>query len=233
MSGQVREYANVLDQLLIQSSAALAPDKRYCLFSPISGGKFRGDVLFYGRAVNGWVFDFGVDDIRDDNRRSKVIAESQGLNAEVVCSRDPKKFADMSCDRDAMHWVEHEHREGKGSRVQANRSALWRVVRGVAGSYSESSKWYSRLVWSNLYKVSPEQGNPSAALKRAQFPVCAQLIQLEVLQYRPRAVVFLTGWNGWFEHFEKQTGWVSDNGVRENPFVAVGRFPFRDIHAGV
>lgn len=88
------------------------------------------------------------------------------------------------------------------------RSAFWRVIRLVVGELHidnmENDGWPSRLVWSNLYKISPAAGgNPGTALQRAQFHGCAQLLFREIENYRPQRILFLTGYH-WVEPFLRQ-----------------------------
>ena len=54
--------------------------------------------------------------------------------------------------------------------------------------------WPSHLVWSNLYKIAPEEGgNPGKTLCRIQLGGCRELFNLELATYRPSRLLFLTG----------------------------------------
>jgi hypothetical protein len=90
-----------------------------------------------------------------------------------------------------------------GSAYNPNRSAFWRVVRRLANGLMapDGGSWASRLVWSNLYKVSPfESHNPSTRLRETQRAAARSLLCTEVQEYHPRWLVFLTGhdWAGPF-----------------------------------
>ena len=99
-----------------------------------------------------------------------------------------------------MCWVVNQWGRGEGNRT--SRSAFWRVIRRVSLQIVEGATegdWPTHLVWSNLYKVSPSAGgNPGATLRNAQRGGCRELLELELRTFRPKRVLFLTGWN-WAE----------------------------------
>ena len=73
-----------------------------------------------------------------------------------------------------------------------------RVLPGRQAGDATQEDWPTHLVWSNLYKVSPYGKNPGAPLQRAQRDGCQRLLNLEIGTFRPKRVLFLTGWD-WAE----------------------------------
>ena len=126
-----------------------------------------------------------------------------------------------------MTWVS----ECWGSRQGYNtkKSAFWRVTRelvhrlGIADVGKKD--WPSHIAWSNLYKVSPDKGgNPTEALKEAQFPYCAKILAAEIRELKPRRVVFLTGWQ-WAKRFLGELGVNSSISCAGGLLEASGRLP--------
>jgi uracil-DNA glycosylase len=74
--------------------------------------------------------------------------------------------------------------------------------------------WFSRLHWTNLYKVNPAcTRNPRGPLLKAQEELCKDILRSEIMLLQPKRVLFLTGWkwvepflNHWHADVEKLTG---------------------------
>ena len=93
------------------------------------------------------------------------------------------------------------------------RSAFWRVIRLITielGIPELTEKWSEYIAWSNLYKVSPKKrGNPYTWLLNAQFEFAVRLLHEEIEFFKPKRILFLTGWN-WAKDF------ISDQLVIKN-----------------
>jgi len=138
-------------------------------------------ILFVGKATNGWVTN----------------------------SRDVEVLFGDTKDRifnrwDQMKWV-HDLEKDKG--YNTLKSAFWRVIKRTTQSVYGKEDWYSKIAWSNLYKVSYITGNPDAALKKEQIEICKKILQEEINILSPKYVVFLTsGWENTFvSHLTKDT----------------------------
>ncbi|KWT90124.1 hypothetical protein [Candidatus Magnetominusculus xianensis] len=85
---------------------------------------------------------------------------------------------------------------------------FWAVIKCVAcGLGFKCDDWYSYIVYSNLYKLSPSgKGNPKGCLKRAQLYDCIKMLKLEIETYKPTHLLFLTNTKTktefWFDNFE-------------------------------
>ena len=162
-------------------------------FLAMKGELYDQDLMVVGRAVNGWTKDIAP----------QKMAEASALEkyAEAVLDGVTKNGG---CP---MRWVTDCWGSSNGGYNTA-RSAFWRVIRTVVGELRiadvEEDCWSSYLVWSNLYKVSPASGgNPGSKLCDIQFPGCVSLLDMELLTYRPRRLLLLTGLN-WAERFLQQ-----------------------------
>ena len=132
-------------------------------------------ILFVGKATNGWITaDRNLDALFDENNENRIF------------NRD-----------DQMEWV--ENLSGVNEVYNTNKSAFWRVVKEFSIQFFKSNKWYENIAWTNLYKISPEEGNPGGSLKRKQLPICNEILKKEIEILNPRSVIFLTP--GWEEEF--------------------------------
>jgi len=137
-------------------------------------------LMVVGRAVNGW-------------GEGRTIEALRGL-AEWDDFVESIHNFDSDCK---MAWVAEA--AGCSDGYNTNNSAFWRVIKMVSKALgvwaqAEEERWSSRLVWSNLYKISPQAGgNPSDALCALQEPGCTELLRQELIEYAPERVLFLTG----------------------------------------
>lgn len=122
-------------------------------------------ILFVGRATNGW----SNDDANVDN-----LFDGEGR----IFNRP-----------DQMVWV--KEKEGDAN-WNSNHSAFWRVVRGVARNFYPDDE-LNHIAWSNLCKLAPDGGNPSAGLFKAQMLDACDILNKEVEILSPKFVVLMTG----------------------------------------
>jgi len=139
------------------------------------------ELMVVGRAVNGWTEGILISELN-----SHYLIEKY---ANIV-------FQSVSHNRCPMSWV--TDRWGNDHAYNTKRSAFWRVVRAVVDNLHIANitegNWPSHIVWSNLYKVAPaEGGNPSDTICKIQFRGCRSLLGLELTNYSPKRLLFLTG----------------------------------------
>ena len=97
-----------------------------------------------------------------------------------------------------LKWVEDD--AGSTTKYNPNRSAFWRVIKGVA-KFFYPQEWYAHIAWSNLCKIAPyEGGNPNNTLYYAQLKECQEILESEINILTPKAVLMLTGYN-WAKDF--------------------------------
>lgn len=128
-------------------------------------------------------------------------------------SPDIESFVQKSMSKinstDGFSWiVEKSENERKGMRngtnYYLNGSAFWRTARRVHAGLSgeQAPRWVEYITWSDLYKIAPRSGNPGSRLCQAQLSACAKILQGEIELYQPTHILFLTGWEWWFEDFK-------------------------------
>lgn len=147
----------------------------------IEWGKYYPDepntgIMFYGRAVNGWItIERDVDKLFDMDNPNRIFA----------------------CD-DQMTWV--DDCAGPNEGYNSNTSAFWRVIRRTASAFYPEDT-LSHIIWSNVCKVAPAAGgNPDDSLYYAQLPTAQKIMKKEIEIFSPKHVVLLTG-EGWAKDF--------------------------------
>ena len=166
-------------------------------FLAAKGNWYNRELMVVGRAGNG---GFG-----------NGIALSD-LAAPSKCERYSRYVLDMWNNNGdcPMKWVADDWKNPRKGEYNPRKSAFWRVIRqvverlGIVEKDDFPSSWSSHLVWSNLYKVSPEkEGNPGVRLRRVQREGCKKLLEHEIKTYKPVRLLFLTDWEGkdWAEAF--------------------------------
>jgi hypothetical protein len=65
--------------------------------------------------------------------------------------------------------------------------------------------WTEKLVWSNLYKIAPQDGkarNPDEGERILQRPECVHLVEQELEEIRPKYCIVYTN-DSWWAPFRK------------------------------
>ncbi len=95
-----------------------------------------------------------------------------------------------------------------GNNYRLTGSAFWRVARNIWRGLSQrdDDEWLDFIAWSNLFKAAPdpdpakgEGANPTQGMIDAQFKSCLEILKQELADLLPTHVIFVTGWDGWFE----------------------------------
>jgi len=139
----------------------------------------KSKIMLVGRAINGWE-NYWQHDMSVEQYAKRVLSNSIESNG--------------------LSWTRSSNNP---SGYNINRSAFWRVTRGIIQGLGEdiSSDWTEKLVWSNLYKIAPKDGgNPSPKLCRLQRESCKKILLNEIDQVQPKDILFITGMD-WFVDF--------------------------------
>jgi hypothetical protein len=214
----MQRLREIHDELLLSVAKARGrlAKRGLTTFFPMRGSAATGELMVIGRAVRGWQKSpWTADDAVDSERRAKIIQE--------VVDRSSTK------DRCPMQWVNDAWGCPRKKGYNTHTSAFWRVIRSVSESIvGVGENWPSKLIWSDLYKVAPFKcGNPWARLIYAQIDACKRHLAEEVALWKPKRVLFLTGWD-WAEQFigylgrpvgERRDGYVQWSGKIELAFA--------------
>ena len=185
-------------------------------FLALRGTLYEGELMVVGRAVNEWHYPVRLADLKETG------AITWYANAILRASTET--------DTCPMAWIAKSWGD-REAKYDPRRSAFWRVIRELASNVPQAGAsaeaWPSTLVWSNLYKVAPANGgNPGTRLQKLQFGGCVELLRMELINYQPRHVVFLTGLD-WAGPFIEAIGTEAFEQVGRAHVQAAGRFPGR------
>jgi hypothetical protein len=162
------------------------------------------ELMVVGRSVNGWDDGWMAKEMLNPERRTEVA----------------RKVYERSIT-ERMSWVMKASgpRRITGHKYNTKKSAFWRVIGLISQGFVGSGQdWPDKIIWSNLYKVSPAKGrNPSETLKRVQREICKKYLLEEVNLWRPQRILFLTG-GDWAEpfvqHLSQELRWTPKTGPR-------------------
>lgn len=161
--------------------------------------KAKTKIMFVGRALNGWDYDFGECSSLDATVDS-VIYQPDALHTFV----DPDGFPsnarryyhkNMRFFRFIKHILEFVGESDQGI------DETW---------YNDSEQWNQKFIWANLYCIAPknpqpgEDTNPANSLIKLGINEYVDLMELYINYYQPDVVVFITDIPGWFVRWERQ-----------------------------
>lgn len=180
-----REYERIFAEMMEEVHRSHQGGRRLTAFWPqVSAGFVPGkDWLYVGQAVFGWGSSTGDEPPAFGRGRPPRITGTRRY------SEVKKKV--KSCQ---LRWT--EERRGKAS-------PFWSTVRWLNSDDDPTwvEGWSRRMAWSNLYKIAPQgRRNPDPALRSVQREKCQRLLDLEIRELRPAAVVVLAGVD-WYRDF--------------------------------
>jgi hypothetical protein len=174
-----REMVDSYRRLLVElrSVADQPPETPMTSHWPVVGGDYAGGLLVAGQAVFGWIPRWRLEDLATDEGIKRVMDETR---------------APLNERADPMSWIAtNSHRT----------SPFWRTVHLISDAMltNPASNWHSRIAWTNLYPVSPNEpaGNPYGELLEFQTAAAAKFLASTVAALKPRLVLVLGGPYWW------------------------------------
>ena len=215
MNDIMRTERDILEHNILRGiGKILSGKKSYEItgFLAEKGNLYNGELMVVGRALNGWVHCKSLSALTDQSE----------------CKAYAEKIEERNkSEQGSLTWLK-ELWENPNS-YNPKRSAFWRVIRQVVEGLhlmkegEAASSFTSHIVWSNLYKVGPnERRNPNGKLCEAQLQGCRTLLEHEIKTYKPSRLLLITGWN-WASSFLDVLGNIE---VVDQTFVeAAGYLP--------
>lgn len=100
----------------------------------------------------------------------------------------------------------------------ARHPGFWEFALNVAAEFGDSDRNPKNLVWSNVFKIGSETGDPGIRSTRLQNALAIETLKLEIKEYRPQLVLFCPGFEQKYEDViyevagrEDQGGWVPES----------------------
>jgi hypothetical protein len=164
------------------------------------------DFLFIGQAVNGWGTGFNISSPFDKvEKLRESISYSNNYCAE-------KKHTPL--DWVNIRWTKNLYNEhmndpilrksyppSEAANYWASKSFFWNVTFKTLCDYytlgRNSWAWSGKMVWTNLYKIAPEDANPNNIHCCMQQPFASELIKFEINELKPKHCIVPTNLEWW------------------------------------
>jgi len=184
-------------------------DNYYVDFYPSLGIKNSEttEFLVCGQAVNGWSSGFGLYEKIDQIKLLNSIKSSNKYLSEK--NHTPIDWVNFQWSNSIYndHCKEEIIRNFYDGTYRAYRSFFWNVTYKLICDYynidRRSFNWSKKLVWSNLYKIAPEDANPNWFERELQQPLSSELLKKEIEELNPRFCVVLTNLDWWLPFRER------------------------------
>ncbi|NJC27159.1 hypothetical protein [Neolewinella antarctica] len=174
------------------------------------------DIMFVGRALNGWTWNFPVptkDSNLDDllNRIKRNVHENDTPLPE----------------REQLGWV--DERNADHPDYNSKRSQFWQTIREVMEVRKKAEeKWWHGIVWTNFQPLSRDGANPTSRMVSVMGDATMNLLLAQIEEYQPRYIVCLSGMNYAAYLLARATRTERQAGTEESEYVeyaGVADFP--------
>lgn len=175
-----QNYLELIEKLKLKRDKY--PEKALCILIPEVGKSYANNILFVGRATNGWGNEIDTTSIKSFDDFSKYLSKKISFGN--------------------MQWI-YDHLNNKESNYNPNRSAFWRTIKAIANGYNKiniGNEIFNHIAWSNVYKIAGYDKNPTSKLIKIQKDIVVNIFKKEVSLINPEIIIFLTSiW--WAEPF--------------------------------
>lgn len=185
-------------------------------FVPVIGDEYwkSPKLMLIGRATNGW-----------------SLFDVQKCEKETFCSATTKsEVNDKDIFYDFTSWLNDNGVEKKpydGEHYyNTNRSAFFRTARNFLCELENgklNAPWFKYCVWTNLFPISPEEGNPNDGLIGTQLCQSIALLKEEIRYFAPNRILFITG-SWWFSRFAELFGFNVEKDDTDHYVQAEGKY---------
>lgn len=186
--------------------------RRYTDFYPSIGVEegTRTDVLVYGQAVGGWLPELDYSKLIPPKR----VEESRRYSNEHLPGHSPLDWVNVLWADGTLNKRSPKvqaYYEGREKGYRAWSSFFWQTTIALMQhrlriTDDEEWGWHKGLVWSNLYKIAPQdyslkdekvKANPTESDRVLQRPEAVDLVRMELDELRPKLCVVLTNDTWW------------------------------------
>ena len=210
-------YQAHLEAFQRRLACTFSEQRRYTDFYPSIGVEEGNntDVLVYGQAVGGWHPELDYSKDIPGGRAE----ESKRYSNEPFPGHSPLDWVNVLWTDGTLKKRsedEQAHYEGRENGYRAWSSFFWQTTIALMQhrlriTDDEAWGWHKGLVWSNLYKIAPqdytiaeakEKFNPTESDRALQRPEAVELVRMELEELRPKLCVVLTN-DTWWAPFRK------------------------------
>lgn len=176
-------------------------------------------LMVVGRAMNGWEKDFSESSL--DEVISTLFEEKFDFD-DVINPNLQEKYTDCT-----YNYI---------------RSKFWKLIKFLLEEYNDAnSNWYDKtvnknwnekIVWSNLYKVSPwKSGNPPWKIMIQNIDEYINILKKEIAMFNPERILFITDIN-YLEPDVKKSTFIETFNIKKcenGDIVGIGEYDNKKI----
>lgn len=202
------QYNKVFEELIVNFINSIDSNTElydFVTFYPQFGTPIetKPDFLVYGQAVNSWrtylgdVQKMGVDSfVEMANKDSNEYLDSENLNPIDWVNALWSKSTSEDLNQNIYDYFKEEITREKPYWVY--RSFFWQLVYKLICDKKEFPEgrgtwnWSKHLVYSNLFKIAPDEANPNYFYRNIQLEKSLELFKLELDEIKPKYCILLT-----------------------------------------
>jgi hypothetical protein len=170
-------YQNLLQKIADQSRHFQKLD--LVAFHPMRGPGEAVDTMYIGRALNGWHWDFRVEELNPD--------------PDVILNKILEDKHEATTHEDRLDWVE-KYWKNSTKGYNTAKSQFWQVIRQLSIDRNQTGEqWWDDIVWTNFFKIAPAKRNPTGKMIKVMGQASHDLLMAEIAYYQPRNIVCLSG----------------------------------------
>jgi len=165
------------------------------------------EFILYGQSVGGWQREHDYQERVPEDR----VAKSNDYSNDRYADHSPLDWVNVLRAKRNLAELDEAGREfyKPFGHYNPGKSPFWQLIMGVIrekyGIEQSSWSWTDNLVWSNLYKIAPQDGkcyNPDEGERILQRPECVGLVEQELRELRPKYCIVYTN-DAWWAPFRK------------------------------
>jgi hypothetical protein len=170
-------YQNLLQKIADQPRHFQKVD--LVAFHPMRGPGESVDTMYIGRALNGWHWDFRVEELNPD--------------PDFILNRILEDKHEATAHEDRLDWVE-KYWQNSTKGYNTAKSQFWQVIRQISIARNQpGEEWWDDIVWTNFFKIAPAKRNPTGKMIKVMGQASHELLLAEIAYYQPRNIVCLSG----------------------------------------
>ncbi len=161
-------------------------------FTGICGKDYYPDpvrLMVVGRAPNGWT-------------TLKNISSAEQMNKIAIYEFTDTSRADWVHAKNSRLYNEDESYSLERSAFWTRTADIWKSMadRLEPDGVHDRLELMHHIVWTNLYKISRPDNNPTGGMIKKQQDFCRRILEDEICYLKPRRILMITG-SDWFEPF--------------------------------
>lgn len=184
------QYAELVKKVVNFNSNEKNKDKQLTI-CPAMAGSETAKIMIVGRAINGWC---SIKQVCKDSTKSIDEQTLEMVNRCGKCNLDwvvGENYYTKCNENDCPYAKDKDNKD----RREKN-SPFWRfakyIVENIMGEKYKKDEWQEKIIWSNLYKASYENGGNPTNFYDEQVKICDRILKREIELYQPKIIFFIT-----------------------------------------